>query len=75
MDRELSEMQSKEHDTVSATDAAIALGCSLQHIYNTARVKKFPGAERVDGQWRIPRSAVLAYLEKRKQRARLILAA
>lgn len=40
------------------------LGCAAAHVQRLAARGAFPGAKRVSGEWRIPLTAVLAFLVK-----------
>jgi predicted site-specific integrase-resolvase len=42
-------------------------GISFAHAYNMLRSGRFQGAEKRDGQWRIPADSLSAYLERRKK--------
>ena len=55
-----------EHqDTFGVYEAARELGCTSQWIRVLLAEKRLPGAQKVDGEWQIPASA----LEMRKQKA------
>jgi|HubBroStandDraft_6_1064221.scaffolds.fasta_scaffold299893_2 predicted site-specific integrase-resolvase len=42
-------------------------GISFAHAYNMVRSGRFQGAEKRDGQWRIPADSLSAYLRRRKK--------
>jgi excisionase family DNA binding protein len=52
---------------MGVTETAVLMHWTLTHVYNLLRLGRLPGAEKVNGEWRIPRQAVTDYLERRKR--------
>lgn len=55
-------------EDVRCADAARELGLTARTVQNKARAGEFPGAWRpsTNAQWMIPRSAIVAYKQKRR---------
>jgi hypothetical protein len=60
---------------MGVVETAVATNRTLTHVYNLIRLGRFPGAEKVNGEWRIPTQAVMAYLEECKRRDEMKIAA
>ena len=56
-------------------ETAIRTNRTITHVYNLARLGRFPGAAKINGEWHIPRAAVEAYLEECNRRGGLKKAA
>jgi excisionase family DNA binding protein len=55
----------KQVNQVSPREAALKLGTRIDYVYALVWARKLP-AEKIDGRWRIPISAVEARLSVRK---------
>lgn len=60
-------MQGKTKRLDAAT-AARQRGCRLDTLYQLLRAGRIPGAEKRDGRWLIPKSAIEARLRQRELR-------
>lgn len=49
----------------TVTDVALRLGVTADMVYRKLRDGRLMGAQRVNGQWLIPESAVVAWEQKR----------
>jgi excisionase family DNA binding protein len=53
---------------VTVREVAVKLGVTLTHVYNLVRAQRLPGAFKADGEWRVPPTALDAYLKRRQER-------
>jgi excisionase family DNA binding protein len=50
---------------------AVRLGCTLTHVYNLLRAERLEGVFKLDGQWRVPETAIQRYeAESRRKTGR-----
>jgi predicted site-specific integrase-resolvase len=52
---------------MTVREVVMETGISFAHAYNMLRSGRFQGAEKREGQWRIPPDSLSAYLERRKK--------
>jgi len=55
-----------EPDTLNVYQAAKALGCTSQWIRVLLAEQRLTGAQKIEGQWQIPASAVDALKQRRE---------
>lgn len=54
--------------TLAVREVAVRLGVTLTHVYNMVRAQRLPGSFKADGEWRVPLTALDAYLKRREGR-------
>ena len=53
---------------VTAKEFVVTAGITWTHFYNLVRAERLPGAFKEDGEWKVPQSALDAYVKRRQQR-------
>jgi excisionase family DNA binding protein len=53
---------------LAVREVAVRLGVTLTHVYNLVRAERLPGAFKAEGEWRVPLTALDAYLKRREGR-------
>ena len=59
-------------NALTVREAAVHLRCTIPYIYSLLHAERVPGAYRVDGEWRLPKSAVMEHQDKQARRAKTV---